>query len=84
MQIVGIEGEEGVHTIDMWFSSRRQCWVVERRDGDGAVIGLSFCAAEEPDAVTCLVEWLRTHEGTHLVGRAVLVAAEAHLRDRAA
>lgn len=84
MQIVGIEGEEGIQTIDMWFSSRRQCWVVERRDGDGAVVGLSFCAAEEHDAATCLIEWLRTHEETHLVGRARRAAAEAHLRDHAA
>ena len=84
MQIVGIEGEDGVHTIDMWFSPRRQCWVVERRDGDGAVIGLSFCALEEHDAAACLAEWLRTHEETHLVGRAAQVAAEAHLLDRAA
>ena len=84
MQIVGIEGEDGVHTIDMWFSSRRQRWMVERRDRDGAVIGLSFYAPEEHDAAACLAEWLRTHEETHLVGRAVRVAAEVHLFDCAA
>lgn len=75
MDIVGIEGAEGVHTIDLWFSLRRQCWVVERRDADGVVLGLSFCAHEKYDASACLVEWLRTHDETHLVGRAAEAAA---------
>ena len=86
MDIVGIEGTEGVHTIDMWFSSRRRCWIVERRGPDGSVIGLSFAAQDEDDAVACLLEWLRTHDETHLVGRAAQVAVEAAERrlDRAA
>ena len=86
MQIVGTEGAEGVHTIDMWFSARRRCWIVERRDPDGSVVGHSFCTSDEHDAAACLVEWLRTHDETHLVGRAVRLAAEAEERreDRAA
>ena len=77
LEIVGIEGPEGVHTIDMWFSSRKQCWVVERRDPDGGTVGLSFSAAEEHDAAACLLEWLRSHDETHLVGRAARVALAA-------
>ena len=80
VEIVGIEGEEGVHTIDLWFSSRRQCWIVERRDPDGSVIGQSFCTADEHDAAACLLEWLRTHDETHLVGRAARIAVEAEER----
>ena len=85
MQVVGVEGEIGVHTIDMWFSSRRRCWIVERRDPDGAVIGHAFCTSDEHDAAACLVEWLRTHDETHLIGRAACVAADAETRrERAA
>ena len=85
VEIVGIEGAEGVHTIDVWFSERRQRWVVERRDADGAVVGWSFCAANEHDATDCLAEWLRAHAEVHLVGRDARRAAEAMERvDRAA
>ena len=86
MEIVGIEGAEGVHTIDVWFSSRRQCWVVERRGPDGGMIGQSYGAADEQDAIACLAEWLRSHDETHLVGRAARIVAEAAERrvDRAA
>ena len=50
------------------------------------MVGQTFCAGEEDDAAACLAEWLRTHDETHLVGRAARVAAEAAERriDRAA
>lgn len=77
MQIVGLEGVEGVHTIDIWFSSRRKCWVVERRDPHGSAVGSSFCTFDEQDAAACLIEWLRTHDEAYLVGRAVKLTSEA-------
>ena len=85
MEIVGNEATEGVHTIDMWFSSRKQCWVVERRDPDGGTVGMSFSAADEHDAAACLLEWLRSHDETHLVGRAARAVLTIEQRaDRAA
>ncbi len=80
VEIVGIETDEGVHTIDIWFSARRDCWVLERHDVEGRIVGVSYCTPDEPDAAACLSEWLRTHGETHLVGRAARMVAEARAR----
>lgn len=84
MEIVGIESPEGVHTIDLWFSARRGCWVLERHDVHGDVVGISYCTPDEPDASACLAEWLRSHDEAHLVGRAAQMVAEAQGRRRGA
>lgn len=70
LDIVGIEqarsDDDDVHTIDVWFSQRRGCWVVERLNAAGHLVGTAHCCASEHDAEACLTEWLRAHGETHL------------------
>ena len=70
MRIVGIDkdpwSKEHVHTVDFWYSSRRRCWVVERLDADGHLIGAAHCCADVHEAEACLADWLRTHDEAHL------------------
>ena len=83
MDIVGtIESAEGVHTIDVWYSARRHCWMVERRDAEGNVLGGTVQLPEEDDVAACVAEWLRAHSETHLVGRGA--PAGAAVANRAA
>ena len=71
MQIVGFDiadrEDTHVHTIDMWFSSERGVWCVERLNHHGEVIGAVHHCAAEDDARSCLDHWLRAHGETHLV-----------------
>ena len=65
MDIVGLEvtewAEDHVHTIDVWFSQRRNCWVVERLNAEGHLVGFSHCCVDADDARACLDDWLRAH-----------------------
>ena len=83
MHIVGIEQTDGdeprVHTIDIWFSRRRQLWFVERLDSQGHQVGLAHFCADEQEAAACLAEWLRTHDETHLVAPQNATAAETRI-----
>lgn len=92
MEIVGssLGGEEAqIHTIDVWFSKRRNAWVVERLDADGHLVGAAHYCDHEHDAADCLAHWLRTHGDTQLVSprteqRCEAEAATAdHRRDAA-
>ena len=71
LQIVGIDiadrEETHVHTIDMWFSKRRNVWLVERLNADGHVVGAIHRCASADDARACVQEWLRAHAETHLL-----------------
>lgn len=71
MHIVGMDWpgreETHVHTIDIWFSDRRELWIVERLNANGDPIGMAHPCASEGDAAACLAEWLRAHPETHLV-----------------
>lgn len=83
MQIVGIEqtdNDEGrVHTIDIWYSRRRQAWVVERLSANGGQIGAAHYCASEADAAVCLEEWMRVHDDVHLVAPREATAAETRI-----
>lgn len=93
MQVVGIEQTDSdgfrVHTIDIWYSRRRQTWVVERLSADGGQVGAAHHCSSEAEAAACLEEWLRTHDDVHLVAPREATAAEtrvllAHPQSRAA
>lgn len=68
MRIVGCEGNDGpgVETIDVWFSQRRQAWIIERIDAEGNQIGAAHLC-EEADVAACVADWLRAHESVQLV-----------------
>lgn len=70
MDVVGHDqdawGDDHVHTIDIWFSRRRNCWVVERLNAEGHLVGAAHRCATREDAEHCLAEWLRAHGETHL------------------
>ena len=70
MDIVGSEKErwedDHVHTIDIWYSRRRGCWVVERLNLAGDLVGTAHCCASQHDAEACLADWLRAHDEAHL------------------
>lgn len=91
MHIVGIDlperDETHVHSIDMWFSNRRQIWIVERLNADGDPVGVAHHCASREGGMDCLAEWVRAHGETHLVlsleDRAVGGAA-GHKKRRAA
>ena len=78
MDIVGIDQADWeanhVHTIDIWYSERRRCWVVERLNVHGDLVGAAHCCTSLQDAEACLTDWLRLHSETHLA--AVRVAAK--------
>jgi hypothetical protein len=80
VQIVGIDhsgnGQFAVHTIDIWYSSRRRTWLVERLDEEGHLIGPPHRCESEDEARLCLEEWLRTHSETHLVSPPLPTPAE--------
>ena len=71
MQIVGIDRadweETHVHTVDLWYSKRRNVWVVERLSAAGHIIGSTHYCPTADDAAACLADWLRVHDETHLV-----------------
>ena len=71
MRIVGIERVEpdhyDIHTIDVWFSQKRGKWIIERLNADGDTIGHAHVCESLEDAETCLAEWLRAHDETHLM-----------------
>ena len=73
MHIVGHETAnpevDHVHTIDLWFSEKRNAWVVERLNVEGHHVGSTYQTTDVHDARACLEEWLRIHAETHLVGR---------------
>lgn len=66
-----------VHTIDVWYSTRRRMWTVERLSADGHHIGHAAHFPTEPEARACLEAWLRDHS------EAAFVAAEERSRSRA-
>ena len=55
-----------VHTIDVWYSQRRQYWVVERLNVHGSLIGVAHHCRTLDDAEACLTEWLRSHDEAHV------------------
>lgn len=71
MRIVGIEASEpeagAIHTIDVWYSQRRDKWIVERLDADGHRRGAAHVCVSREEAEDCLTDWLRAHDETHLV-----------------
>ena len=85
MDIVGIDrgewADSHVHTIDMWFSDRRRCWVVERLNEVGDLIGATHCCATLQDAEDCLADWLRGHDEAHLTAARATAVAVRIARD---
>ncbi len=70
MYVVGVEQAEWqddhVHTIDIWYSQRRRCWIVERLNVDGHLVGAAHQCTTLEDAEDCLWEWLRSHSEAHV------------------
>lgn len=77
--------DEGqVYSIDLWFSKRRQLWIVERLDSNGNVIGAVHQCSDEDDAHTCLRDWLRAHADTHSFSKDDGSESQRPLRHKAA
>ena len=70
MNVVGIEQadwhDDHVHTVDLWYSKRRRCWIVERLNVHGSLVGTAHCSQTLDDAEHCLTEWLRSHDEAHV------------------
>ena len=56
-----------VHTIDVWFSQRRNLWIVDRLNADGHHVGVVFVSMDEAEAKDCAAHWLRAHTETYLL-----------------
>ena len=71
MDVVGIDRSDWqdghVHTLDVWYSKRRRCWIVERLNHEGRLVGTAHCCATLHDAEACVTHWLRAHDEAHLV-----------------
>ena len=70
LNVVGLDQadwhDDHVHTIDVWYSDRRKCWIVERLNAHGSLVGAAHQCPTLHDAEDCLAEWLRSHNEAHV------------------
>ena len=76
--------DDHVHTIDVWYSERRRCWIVERLNVQGHLIGTTHHCRTLEDAEDCLTEWLRSHDEAHVTSARERPTAEETRKAEAA